>query len=415
MMERAQETGADARPDIGFDHSSAAVMGDPYPLYRRMQAECPVNWSSAYGGFWVAGSYAAVVDVAMNHKIFSSTDGAGIPRGAYVPLFPIHLDPPRQTGFRKILNPRFSADAVERWRAPFAAEMHRLIDGFEARGRVELASELFLEAPLAAVLPLIGVPRTQIRELREWIAASLRGRADMDKARAAQLQIRDYLLALIAERRAAPKGDDVLGDLIDAELAGAPLSDDDIYRTLTIILFGGLDTTTAAMLEGARHLAAHPEDVARLAADPALWPDAVEEFVRFTSPTQGAARTLLADTEEGGFAMRKGEKIMMLLAAANHDPAKYPDPDRVEIDRCPVDHVAFGRGAHLCLGRNLARLEITEGLRILFSRLPDIRIDSDARLEYWVNETRSLIALPAHFAPRTPAATARSHPTDGDQ
>jgi cytochrome P450 len=386
--------------DLGFDHSSKEIMTDPYPLYHEMQSRCPVNYSNKFGGFWIVSTYELASQTASNYRTFSSADGAAIPRSPNTPLYPIHLDPPRQTGFRKVLNVRFSAEAVEKWRAPFVEEVHRLINEVIERGSVNLAEELCQPAPLIVVLPLIGIPFENIRELKGWVAQVIRGRIETEKAAEAGRRIEQYILDLVRRRRTMPPQDDVLGDLLNAEIMGQRLTDDDIFRTVAIVLFGGLDTTTAAMLEGVRHLAKHPDQVQRLKDDVSLWANAVEEILRFTSPAQAMSRTATHDARVGDRQIQAGEKVMILFAAANRDPDVYECPDELRIDRFPNEHLAFGRGAHVCLGRNLARIEIEEILRAIFERMPDLRVAvEDSELEYHTSEARSLKELPAVFTP----------------
>jgi cytochrome P450 len=386
--------------EYGYDSSSEALMQDPYPLYHKMQAECPVNHTQAFGGFWCVSNFEAVHAAAADFRTFSSTEGVGIPNSPVAPLYPIDLDPPLQTAYRKILNPRFTVEALEVWRKPFREEVNRLIDQFIRRGEVLLAKDLCQIAPLSVVLPLIGIPREGIDELKGWVATIIRYRSEPSRAIPAGQKIESYMMELVARRRTMPPQDDVVGDLLQAKVGGRELTDEDIYRTVTIVLFGGLDTTTAAMLEGARFMSAHPEEWRRLEADPSLWPGAVEEILRFSSPAQGMARTVHKDTVLEGVPLKVGDKVMLLFAAANHDPGKFENPDKLQIDRCPNEHMAFGSGAHVCLGRNLARLEVEEILKAIFRRMPDLKIRPDAKLEYHPSEARSLKELPSVFTPK---------------
>lgn len=382
-----------------FDHASEAQMRDPYPMYEAFRTQCPVGRSQQYGGFWFVATYAGVRKVFEDHATFSSSTGVGIPPHPYK-MLPIDLDPPQQTKFRKILNPRFTVDAVAKKREAIENAVHPLIDAFIERGHADLASELVRPLLPAVVLPLLGVPVEDQPKMSHWIEYLTRGRAnDLAGVAKAGEDIGRYLMTLAATRRAQPPKDDIVSLLLASEIDGVPLTDEDVFRTLLIILFGGLDTTSAVMLESLLFLDRNPDEKRRLAAGERDWTAAVEELVRFTTPVQGLRRTVMSDTELEGQKLAKGDWMFAVHGAANRDPSVFKEPDRCILDRFPNPHVGFGSGTHVCLGRNLARLEIEVLLKIVFERLGDYRAVPGFQPEYLAGEARGMKSLPVTFTP----------------
>lgn len=393
-------SGPDAKQlEAAFDHASEAQMRNPYPMYEQFRARCPVGRSAQHGGFYFVATHAGAKRVMDDYSTFSSTTGVGIPPHPYK-MFPIDLDPPQQTKFRRILNPRFTPEAVAAHRAKIEAEVHRLIDGFIERGDAELAAELVRPLLPAIVLPLLGVPSEEQARMSAWIEYLTRGRAtDLAGVAKAGEEIGSYLMTLVAQRRQQPAKDDIIGLLLESTIDGQQLSDEDIFRTVLIILFGGLDTTSAVMLESLRFLAAHPVEKTKLANGEREWQTAVEEFVRFTSPIQGLRRTVTKETELEGQPLMPGDWVMALHGSANRDAALFASAEQCLLDRRPNLHLAFGAGAHICLGRNLARLEIEILLRAALNRFPDWQTDAGFEPDYLAGEARGMKALPVRFTP----------------
>lgn len=374
-------------------------MRDPYPMYETFRQQCPVSRSAQHGGFWLAATHATAKRVMDEYATFSSTSGVGIPPHPYR-MLPIDLDPPQQTKYRRILNPRFTPEAVAAQRTAITREVDALIDRFIERGSAELASELVRPLLPAIVLPLLGVPSADQARMSAWIEYLTRGRAtDLEGVAKAGQDIGMYLMGLVAQRRTQPARDDIIGVLLTSSVDGQPLSDEDIFRTVLIILFGGLDTTSAVMLESLLFLARNPDEKQRLARDERDWTLAIEEFVRFASPIQGLRRTATRDTELGGQAIKAGDWVFALHGSANRDATVFADAGRCVLDRQPNPHLAFGSGAHVCLGRNLARLEIEILLRQVLQRLPDFSVDAEFVPDYLAGEARGMKQLPVRFSP----------------
>jgi len=380
-----------------FDHASESQMRNPYPMYEAFRQHCPVGKSAQYGGFNFVATYAGAKKVFEDYTNFTSTGGVGIPPQP-VKMYPIDLDPPLQTRYRKILNTRFTVEAVATKRDRIEAKIDELIDGFIARGSADLAAELVRPLLPAIVLPILGVPYDDQPKVSAWIDTLTRKRAsDLELAQKTGQDLAIYLMTLVATRRAAPPADDVLGLLLTSSVDGKELTDDDIFRVIMITLFGGLDTTSAVMLESLLFLARNPEEKLKLASGERNWATAVEEFVRFTSPIQGLRRNAAKDIEIEGRGLKKGDWVFGLHGAANRDPAVFVEPDKCLLDRSPNPHVGFGAGAHICLGRNLARLEIEILLKAVLERFGDYQVLPGFEPAYFAGEARGMKTLPVTF------------------
>lgn len=384
-----------------FNHTDQALMQNPYPLYEQMRGKCPVNHTQALGGFWTVANYDDLKAVEFDWATYSNADGTGIPKHALSPMYPQDIDPPLQTEYRKLLNPHFTAAGVSKWADKVREVTHQMIDNIIEKGEADLASEVCRPMPPKIALPFLGVPPADEAQICHWIEHLTTARAS-DPVGVGETvgKITQYLLNLVAQRRTAPAQDDVLGDLLTAKINGQALTDDDIFRVIIILLFGSLDTTTAAMLESLRHLANHPEDKARLTQHPEMWPVALQEFVRYASPVQGLRRTLTKDATLHGVDLQAGDKLLLLFGSANRDESKFTNGNKCIIDRAPNNHVAFGAGPHICLGRHMALLQLETLLRAVLERIPDFTLAvPDSEIRYASAETRGILSLPVRFTP----------------
>ena len=374
-------------------------MNDPHTMYQAFREHCPVGRSQQHGGFYVASRYAEVKRVFEEYSTFSSSSGVGIPPHPYK-MYPIDLDPPQQTKFRRILNKPFAAESVANTRPEIEAEIRALINGFIAKGEADLAVDLVRPLLPAIVLPMLGVPIEDRRQLSSWIEYLTRGRAtDMAGVVKAGEDIGAYLMGLVARRRTQPRSDDVISVMLESRIDGAVPSDEDIFRTLMIILFGGLDTTSSVMLEALLYLSRNPEEKLRLKSGERAWGPAIEEFVRHTSPVQGLRRTLTKEAELNGQHLQAGDWMFALIGSANRDESVFAEANRCILDRSPNPHIGFSAGAHICLGRYLARLEIEILLSAVLERLPDYRVVDGFVPDYLVGEARGMKSLPVTFTP----------------
>lgn len=393
-----------SKPDIekmaaAFDHANPEIAGQPHEMYRQFREQCPVGRSQQHGGFYFSTRYPDVKKVFEDYSTFSSSTGVGIPPHPYQ-MLPIDLDPPQQTKYRRILNTKFTVEAVAAKHGTIEHEIREFINGFIEKGQADLATDIVRPLLPAVVLPILGVPLEDRQQLCAWIEYLTRGRAtDMPGVIKAGEDIGAYLMQLVARRRQMPPGDDIISLMLASKIDGETPSDEQIFRTLFITLFGGLDTTSAVMLDSLLYLARNPDEKRKLLAGEYDWPTAVEEFVRMTSPVQGLRRTLTKDTELAGQPLKKGDWMFALLGSANRDESIFPEADRCMLNRSPNPHIGFSAGAHICLGRNLARLEIELLLKAILRRIPDFRVADDFVPDYLVGEARGMKSLPVTFTP----------------
>jgi cytochrome P450 len=382
-----------------FDHYSPSQAADPYPVYETLRSQCPVAHAEAHGGFFTAANYDDVKAVVSTYGAFSSLGGTGVPKLGF-PLLPIDLDPPEQTRFRKLLNPMFTVEAVSTLRPKIQGLADDLIDGFIERGSAELAGELFRPLLSGMVIPMLGIPLADTQHIAALVDFMVRERAkDPEGVAKKTAELAGYLSALIEAHRRHPDPKTVTTRLVQAADQGFVLSNEQIVSTQILVLFGGLDTTSAVMAEAIRYLADHPDETAALRAGWLAWPRAIEEWIRWTSPVQGQARTVTADTSLSGVPLAKGDRVFALYGSANRDLRRFEDADRCVLDRDISEHLAFGAGAHICLGRNLARLELEITLRTVADRLQGLQIAKEFVPDYAVGESRGLKSLLVSFKP----------------
>ena len=364
-------------PSFDFDFHGAAL-DTIFDDYEAMQRDCPVSWSDRYGGFWTITSYADVCAAEHDWDTFSVSPSMILPSfGTDRPLIPLDIDPPALTRFRQILLPFFTPQRMDTLLPRTREIAGQLLDDL-AYGEVVDAS------PYARLLPAMvfgeycGFPMADAAQFDQWVDDIVFARTDDESiARSAATDVYDYFRSLIALRRSEP-GSDVISALLEADHAGGPLDDDEMLDICYLLFVAGLETTAGAIRVALWHLAQHPEELALLAADPSLIPAATEEFLRALSPVQAMARTLRLDTRIGDVDMRAGERVVLAFGAANRDPDVFECPYEVRIDRSPNPHVAFGTGAHRCLGSNLARREVNVALEEFIRRFPRFELAEPA-------------------------------------
>lgn len=383
-----------------FDHHDSERMQQPFDFYASVRSQCPVAHSDKHGGFYYAVGHESAKKVLSEFTLFTSTEGVALPA---MPsrMLPVDLDPPRQTRFRKTLNRFFAVEAAEQYRGQVQDIVDGLIDRFIARGSADFAAELTRPTITLFLLPLIGVPEEDRERLtEEFDFLSNERTSDPDRYDRTVAYISTYLMELIAARRASTDShDDYIQYLLDELFEGRLLDDQEIFEVLLVSLFGALDTTHAASNTGLLHLGRNPADKERLLSGDVPWLAAIDEFVRYASPIQFLRRTVKADGEFLGTHVEAGVPILAGIGAGNRDPEKFPQPEQCIISRDARDHLGFGAGAHICLGRNFARIIIETVLRAVLTRLPDYRIADDFEPVYTSGEGRRMRSLPANFTP----------------
>jgi pimeloyl-[acyl-carrier protein] synthase len=365
------------------------VRADPFTFYERMQREDPVHDTGF--GMWLLSGYEechlALRDARFSAEFRTMADyeatmaavGRVGPVQELMERLMLFRDAPDHTRLRGLVQRAFTPRMVEGMRRRVREVADELLDAAEARGSLELMADYAWPLPVIVIAELLGVPASERDRFRGW-AADLALAFDLGltpdraaRAEAAADAFTAFFLGLIEERAREPRGD-LLTGLAAAEEQGDHLSSEELVSNLMLLLIAGHETTMNLIGNGTLALLRHPAQRARLAADPALAPDAIEELLRYESPVQLAMRFLREDVELRGRVLRKGERVMLLLGAANHDPARFPDPGVLDLARGDRGHLSFGGGPHFCLGNALARLEGTVAIPALLERFPALRL-----------------------------------------
>ena len=351
---------------------------DPFPLYAQLRETNPVAWCATGdlggGPFWVASRHADVMTVSTDPATFCS--GRGIITfevGSHYdnPPTMMHTDPPDHTRYRSLVQPAFGRKVVRTLEDSTRAQANELVAALRLDTPVDIVPPLAVPLPVQVIAQLLGLPESKWDSVWEWSEASIPGTEIYnDEARKNALNEEMYaeLMRLVSEARREPK-DDVISQLAAIEVDGDRLSDDELRMFLNQILVAGNETTRNTISGGLVAFAHNPDQWDRLRADRSLVNSAVEEILRWTTAVIYFVRTATVDTVLGGQPIAAGEAIMMLYASANRDEAEFgPTADQFDIGRSPNHHVAFGFGAHFCLGAALARLEVAAVLDALLDR-----------------------------------------------
>jgi cytochrome P450 len=359
-----------------FDPEVAAC---PQPVYRRMLAGCPVA-KAAMTGAPVISRYEDVSWALRHPEIFSSAMDLQIALGTERPMIPQQIDPPAQTKYRKILDPRFSKKRMMKLEPKVRADANALIDRLIDDGECEFNSAFAIPLPCNAFLHLMGLPSEELDHflrMKDGIIRPQTQTDDPEKMQQVRIEtgknIYAYFEDLIAERRKDPR-DDLMTYFTTAELEGEKLSHNEILDICFLFLLGGLDTVTATLGCNIAYLAENPEQRRRLVENEALLDGAVEELLRWETPVTGVPRVLKEDITVGGIELKKGELVSLSLGASNIDEEEFVNPEDVDFERERNRHLAFGGGAHRCLGSHLARMELRVALEEWHKRIPDYRV-----------------------------------------
>jgi cholest-4-en-3-one 26-monooxygenase len=353
---------------------------DPHPGLRWMRENAPVYWDEA-GQVWGITLYADVLALEKDPQTWRNS--GGIRPDSPAMQYMIDMDDPDHRKRRALVVKGFSPRRVLDRERRIREVSIDLIERAKARGRFDFVHDVAAWLPLIVIGDMLGVDAADYPRLLEWSEAMILGTGaiTLERMQNAAAAFEDYIAyqrRVIEDRRVRPR-DDLVSVLVHGEVDGERLSDDELLMETLLILIGGDETTRHVLSGGVYQLLLHPEQRAALARDPALIPAAVEEMLRWVSPIQNMARTAARDVELRGQRIRAGEKAILLYPSANRDAAVFPDPFRFDVRRSPNEHLAFGIGAHFCLGANLARLELRVLLEELLPRLPELRLASDER------------------------------------
>ena len=401
---------------IDVDHQASDFVAGRHHRYAELRERCPVVFNQRYGGFWMVTDYESVAAVARDNETFAhryepdSEDGisyhgiCGIPRPPYVPRMGVsEIDGPEHADLRRVLNPHMTPRMIERQRPRMESVSAWFLDKIVEAGTADLVLDYATPVPAVLTLEMMGMDAANWRHYADFFhATSSYERSDerFRRAVARRDDMWDELAGFAAFRRANP-AEDVTTALVAAVIDGRPLTDDEITGIMWNLVAGGLDTTTSLVSWGLHHLGTHPEDRSRLIEDPGSIPAAVEEFLRFYSPSETLTRTATRDVELGGRSVRRGDVVFISWVAANHDPGVFDHADEVCIDRAVNKHLAFGLGGHRCIGSSIARLESALMLGDVLARIGDYEIDAGGFRPYPGNLLMTgVVSMPVTFARR---------------
>lgn len=360
-----------------------AFYDNPYPYYAALREYAPVK-CMADGSYFLT-RYEDVSYVYRNPKLFSSDKRTEFkPKFGDSLLYEHHTsslvfnDPPLHTRVRRLIAGALTPQAIAAIQPGLVGLVDQLLEQMAHKQHVDLIEDFAAAIPIEIIGNLLAVPRAERAPLRGWSLAVLSALEPvvppdtLQRGNAAVAQFLDYLSALVAQRRKQP-GDpkrDVLTRLIQGEEGGERLTAKELLHNCIFLLNAGHETTTNLIGNGLVTLSEHPKERVRLAAQPELISSAVEELLRFESSNQLGNRVTTQPVEIGGVAMPKGTYVTLCIGAANRDPAQFADPERLDIARAPNRHVAFGGGAHQCIGMGLARLEASIAIGRFLARFP---------------------------------------------
>ncbi|HTS53140.1 MAG TPA: cytochrome P450 [Burkholderiales bacterium] len=382
-----------------FDHTDPRWIEDPFPIWDELRSRCPVAHTERFQGAYFPSRYADVREIAYDTEHFSSR--RVVVREERIepppPSPPITSDPPDHRLARMPLLPAFNPRAVERLTPRTRNLCMELIDRFIGKGRCDAAVDYAQHIPTCVIAHMLGVPEEEGDQFRLWIKQALEeGIHDNAKTLEALKEMTAYFKQEIAVR-GTRRGEDLISFLLEVRHEGKPLDEAGLLGTLRLLLIAGIDTTWSAIGASLWHLATHPRDAARLAAEPELMDTAVEELLRAYAPVT-MAREVIKEVEIGGCRMKPGHMVLLSFPAANRDPEVFADADKVVLDRAENRHAAFGLGIHRCVGSNLARMELRVALEAWLRRIPQFRLEDPQAVTWSEGTVRGPRRLPVQFS-----------------
>jgi cytochrome P450 family 142 subfamily A polypeptide 1 len=389
------------KPDVDFTDGTFYADRGAREAYRWMRANQPVFRDR--NGLAAATTHQAVLDAERKPEVFSNTGGIR-PETPGMPYM-IDMDDPSHLLRRKLVNAGFTRKRVMDKVPSIGTLCDTLIDSVCERGECDFVRDIAAPLPMAVIGDMLGVLPEDRELLLKWsddLVTGLSSHIDELTAQAVMEAFAGYTaftMDIIAKRRTEPT-EDLFSILVNSEVEGQRMSDDEIVMETLLILIGGDETTRHTLSGGAEQLLRHRDQWDALVADPKLLPSAIEEMLRWTSPVKNMCRTLTTDTTFHGTDMRQGEKIMLMFESANFDESVFEHPEEFHYDRNPNSHMAFGFGSHFCLGNQLARLELSMMTTRVLERLPDLRLADDAAVPLRpANFVSGPEAMPVVFTP----------------
>jgi cytochrome P450 len=373
-----------------FNLMSAEFLDEPYQMYHELRESGPVQWNPVFGGAWLVTRYADVVTALRDRRLSSRRGVAslvGMPdeikaifqafEDFYTTMM-LTQDAPKHTRLRALVNKAFQPKSLEELRPLVHRVVEDLLAPYREAGHMDLIYDFAYPLPAIVIAEMMGLPWEDRDRLKVWaddLAMLVGGGMNAhDLAEAGQrgmTEMATYFRTWIARRHEEP-GDDLISQLL-AEYDGDRLTDDEVWAQCLLLLTAGHQTTRDLIGNGMWALFNNPDQLQLYLDDPSLKASAVEEILRFDSPVQVAGRIAAEPVQIGGQQIETGQRVIMVLGAANRDPERFPDPDRLRLDRPDNKHMAFGAGPHHCIGAFLARLEGQEAFDVLLRTFPNLR------------------------------------------
>jgi pimeloyl-[acyl-carrier protein] synthase len=379
---------------------------NPYPIYHQLQAEDPVHLSSM--GAWIVTGYADVAKALRDPRLSSKPseissysrhqEGNSLV-ASFISDILFFRDPPDHSRLRRLIGKVFNTRVVEEMRPRIQEITNQLIQRIETKNDFDIITDFAKPLPVKVISEILGIPPEDHDLLKQWshwlgyIFDPMKASDVSQQMNQSIVEFREYLTQLIAKRRQKPESD-LISALIQTRDEQDQLSEEELLVTGMLLFASGEETTVNLIGNGVLSLLRHPAQLEKLRQNPALIPSAVEEFLRYESPLQISGRTAIENIEIGGKLIKKGPPVFLILGAANRDPARFPNPDQLDITRTDNNHFAFGDGIHYCMGAALARNQGQIAINTLVQKLPNLRLQNN-HLEWRENIfLRGLKSLP---------------------
>jgi cytochrome P450 len=356
----------------------SGVAGDvrnPYPDFHQKRTETPV--AQLEDGSWEVYPYDMVAAVMRDNETFCSGSIRELMSVVMGPFPLVGMDEPEHRRLRSLVSQAFRQRMLAHWDDDLVVPVvNEMIDRFVERGQAELVEEFTYRYPVQVISEILGLPREDHEYFHPRALAVINVAVRPDEGILASTELREYFAKVVDERRANP-GDDLISQLVQAELEGEVLGDEEIFSFLRLLMPAGAETTYRATGSFIYGLLTNPDQLEALKADRSLMPQAIEESIRWEGPLLITSREVAKDTELAGIKLPKGTMIVTNVGSANHDPKRWDNGDEFDIFRAPQPHIAFGAGVHMCLGIHLARMEMSTAMNLVLDRLPNLRPDAD--------------------------------------
>jgi pimeloyl-[acyl-carrier protein] synthase len=388
------------------------VLANPYPLYQRLRSEDPVHWDRFLHA-WVVTRYPDVINVLHSFSADRTPTPEQLTAMGLAGLNPIakvmvkqmlFMDAPAHTRLRGLASVAFTPQRVRVLREHIQEIADDLLDRVQTRGRMDIIADFAAPMPAIVTAEMLGVPTEDHVDLKKWSAdfAEMLGNFQHNPDRIPQVlestnKLVTYFQAAIGKMRERPR-EGLIHSFMMAEIDGDRLTEEEIIANCVVTMVGGQETTTNLIGNGLLTLLRNREQLEQLRGNPSLIPSAVEELLRYESPSQHTGRIARKDVQIGGKQIRKGQAVMAIMAAANRDPERFPNPDQLILDRSDNKHLAFGWSSHFCFGAPLARMEGQIAFETILRRLPNLAVVPGPLTWRDNSGLRGLTALPVTFS-----------------